>query len=153
MRGNLYPVAATIGELLALYDIAFIDCAYKTLLRRAPDDVGFAHYLQLVRSGAAKMRIVSRLCLSAERRTQAFSLPGLKRAMLQYWLARNPFTGWWYRPIAQVEGETPFECRLRAVENMMMRMAQERERESYELDTAADDVDRMLKALSNHGSA
>src|SRR5580692_3543448 len=36
MRGGLYPVASSTAELLALDDIAFIDCAYKTLLRRAP---------------------------------------------------------------------------------------------------------------------
>jgi hypothetical protein len=153
MRGGLYPVAANIDELLALDDIAFIDCVYKTLLKRAPDAVGFGHYLQLIRSGAAKMQVVSRLCFSTEGRTRAFSLPGIKRAILQYWLARSPLTGWWYRPIAQVEGETPLECRLRAVENMMMRMNQERERESYDLDAAADDVASMLKALTNHRSA
>jgi hypothetical protein len=153
MRGGLYPVAANIGELLALDDIAFIDCAYKTLLRRAPDAVGVAHYLQLIRSGAAKMRIVSRLCFSAEGRKRTPSLPGLKRAILQYGLARSRLTGWWYRPIAQVEGETPLECRLRAVESTLMRMAQERERESSDMDAAADDVARVLKALANRRSA
>jgi hypothetical protein len=153
LRGGLYPIATDISELLALDDIDFIDCAYKTLLKRAPDAEGVAHYLQLIRSGVAKMQVVSRLSFSAEGRPRAFSLPGLKRAILQYWLARSVLTGWWYRPIAQVEGETPLECRLRAVENMMIRMARERERESCDLDAAADDVARMLKALTNRRSA
>jgi hypothetical protein len=153
MRGGLYPVATDINELLALDDFAFIDCAYKSLLKRAPDAVGLNNYLKLVRSGAAKMRVVSRLFFSAEARKAAPSLRGLKRSMLQYWLASNRLTGWWYRPIAQVEGDTPLECRLRAVENTLMRMAQDHERESSELDAAADDVARLLKALANPRSA
>jgi hypothetical protein len=153
MRGGLYPVAMNIGELLALDDFAFVDCAYKTLLRRAPDADGFANNLRLIRSGTAKMRVVSQMCFSAEGRTRSFSLPGLKRAILQYWLAVSWLTGWWYRPIAQVEGETRLERRLRVVENTLVRMAQEREKASCDLDAAADDVARMLKTLTNHRSA
>ena len=143
------PIATDIDELLALHDLAFIDCAYKSLLKRAPDAVGFSHYLKLIRSGAAKMRVVSNLAFSAEGRKAAPSLRGLRRSILNYWLARSRLTGWWYRPIAQVEGDTPLECRLRAVENALMRMTQDRERESSELDAAVDDVARLLKALAN----
>jgi hypothetical protein len=153
MRGGLYPVAMNIGELLALDDFAFIDCAYKTLLRRAPDAVGFANNLRLIRSGTAKMRVVSQMCFSAEGGTRSFSLPGLKRAILQHWLAVSWLTGWWYRPIARVEGETPLERRLRVVENTLVRMVQERERESCDLEAAAEDVARMLKTLTNRRSA
>jgi hypothetical protein len=152
MRGGLYPVATDIKELLALDDFAFIDCAYKSLLKRAPDAVGLNNYLGLIRSGAAKMRVVSRLFFSAEGRKAAPSLRGLRRTMLQYWLASNRLTGWWYRPIAQVEGDTPLECRLRAVENALMRMTQDHERESSELDAAVDDVARLMKALANRRS-
>ena len=153
MCGGLYPIAANIGELLALDDIDFIDCAYKTLLRRAPDAVGAAHYLQLVRSGLAKIGIVSRLCFSAEGRKRLPSLSGLKRALLRYWLATNWLTGWLYRPIAQAEGETPLERRLRVIENTLMRMADERAGESGDLDAAVDDVARLLKALADRRSA
>ena len=153
MHGGLYPVATNIKELLALDDLAFIDCAYKSLLKRAPDAIGLNNYLKLIRSGVAKMRVLSQLFFSAEGRKAAPSLRGLRRTMLQYWLASNPLTGWWYRPIARVEGDTPLERRLRAVENTLMRMAQNHERESNELDTAADDVARFLKALANRPSA
>jgi hypothetical protein len=152
MHGGLYPVATNIDELLALDDIAFIDCAYKTLLARPPDPTGVAHYLQLIRAGAAKMRIVSNLCFSAEARRKPPSLPGLKRAIFRFWLACNPLTGWWYRPIAQVEGETPVERRIRVVENTLMRMLQERERESSDWDAAADDVADLLRTLTNRQS-
>jgi len=153
MRGGLYPVAMNIGELLALDDFAFVDCAYKTLLRRAPDAVGFANNLRLIRLGTAKMRVVSQMFFSPEGRSKSFSLPGLKRAIFQHWLAVSWLTGWWYRPLAQVEGETPLERRLRVVENKLLRMVQEREKESCDLDAAADDVARMLRALTNRRSA
>ena len=143
------PAATDIDELLAFDDLAFIDCAYRSLLKRAPDAVGLSHYLKLIRSGAAKMRVVSKLVFSAEGRKAAPSLRGLRRSILNYWLASNRLTGWWYRPIAQVEGDTPLECRLRAVENALRRMTQDRERESSELDAAVDDVAHLLKALAN----
>jgi hypothetical protein len=149
LRGGLYPIAANIGELLALDDIAFIDCAYKTLLKRGPDALGAAHYLRLIRSGSSKMRIVTRLYFSAEKRKEASSLPGLKGGILKYWLASSPLTGWWFRPIAQIEGDTPIERRVRAMENALMRMAEERERESNDMEFAVDDVALVLKALAD----
>jgi hypothetical protein len=149
LRGGLYPIAASIRELLALDDIAFIDCAYKTLLKRGPDAAGATHYLALIRSGASKMRIVARLCFSVEGRKSRPSVRGLKRAILLYWLARNVLTGWWFRPIAQIEGDTPLECRVRAMENALTRMAEERERETSASEAAIDDVADLLKALAD----
>jgi hypothetical protein len=147
------PVAESIQALLTLDDVAFINGAYRTLLRRAPDPTGFSQYLQLIRAGACKMRIVCRLRLSTEGRKAASPLPGLRRAICHYWLANNVLTGWWYRPLAQAEGETPLECRLRAVENTLMRMAQEQQMDAVDFDNAADDVARLLKALAARRSA
>jgi hypothetical protein len=138
-----------VSALLALDDAAFIHAAYNALFRRAPDSSGLDHYLQLLRSGTSKMRIVWYLSRSAEGRKAASSLPGLRRAIRRHRLANNPITGWWYRPIAQVEGDTPFECRLRAVESTLTRLVQERQMESIALDNSAADVVRMLKALAN----
>jgi len=145
---NAIAVANDIHELLALDDVAFINCAYRTLLRRTPDGVGLDHYLKLIRSGAHRMRIVCSLYFSAEGRAVAPRVHGLRRALCQYWFASSWLTGWWYRPIMQVEGDTPFERRLRAIENAVMRMAREREKESSDLDSAVDDVARLLNALT-----
>jgi hypothetical protein len=141
-----------IRELLALDDVAFVDSAYRTLLGRAPDTVGFSHYLRLIRMGACKMRVVSRLYFSAEGRRRVRSLPGLKSALISYWLARSPLTGWWYRAIARIEGETPLECRLRAIESMLNRMARDGERETLALDASVDEVSRLFKALAQRRS-
>jgi hypothetical protein len=153
LRSDLSPVAVDVEELLAFDDVAFVDCAYKTLLGRAPDADGLDHYVQLIRSGASKARIVAALCLSAEGRARTSSLLGLRRAMRQYRLARGRLTGWWYRPIARVEGESPLECRLRAVENSLKRIAWEREREAKELDAVVDEITRSIKEAADRGPA
>jgi hypothetical protein len=153
MRGGLYPVASSTDELLALDDVAFVDCAYKTLLQRAPDALGVAHYLQLIRSGASKRRIIAQLRLSTEGRRIGCSLRGLKLAIFQYWLASSRLTGWWFRPIAQIEGDTPLECRVRAMQNALMRMVEDRDRETSDLDAAVDDVALLFKALTERRRA
>lgn len=141
-----------VSALLALDDVAFIHGAYNALLRRAPDSVGLSHYLHLLRSGTSKMRIVWHLRRSTEGQETASSLPGLGRAIRRHRLANNPITGWWYRPIARVEGDTPLECRLRAVESALTRLVQEQEMESVALDNSAADVARMLRALATRRS-
>src|SRR5712672_883110 len=40
-----------LSELLAFSDADFIDAAYRAILRRAPDEKGFNHYLQALRGG------------------------------------------------------------------------------------------------------
>jgi len=149
LRNGLFPIAIDIEELLALDDIAFVDCAYKTLLKRVPVAASLDHYLQLIRSGASKLRIVTKMRFSAEGRARATSLPGLWRAVFQYWISRTRLTDWWYQPFPQAGGDSPLECRVRAIENTLMRMTQERERESSDLDSAVDDVARLLKALAD----
>jgi hypothetical protein len=153
MCGGLYPIASSTEELFVLDDLAFVDCAYKTLLKRAPDAVGVAHYLQLIRSGASKRRIIAQLRLSAEGRKIGSSLHGLQLAIFQYWLARSRLTGWWFRPIVQIEGDTPLECRVRAMQNALMRMVEDRDRETSELDAVADDVALLFKALTERRPA
>jgi hypothetical protein len=151
VEGN--SVTKNVSALLALDDGAFIQGAYNAVLKRAPDSSGFSHYLYLLRSGTSKMRILRYLILSAEGREVGASLPGLKRALRRYWLANNPITGWWYRPITQVESDTPLECRVRAVESALTRLLQKQEMESVALDNSAAEVVRMLKALATRRSA
>jgi hypothetical protein len=149
MRGSLYPVARNLAELAKLEDIAFVDCAYKTLLQRAPDAMGAANYLQLVRSGESKILVLSKMYFSLERRQKSTVLPGLKQAIVRYWLACNPLVGWCFRAIARAEGDTPMERRMRIVESALLRLTRESERRSCEMDFSVDDVARLFAAVSN----
>ncbi len=143
-----YPVATSVGELLEYEDIEFIECAYRTLLMRNPDPSGMVHYLNLVRSGRSKMQVVSRLWFSQERRKKPTRLAGIHWALVNYWLASSRFTGFWFRPLTLIEGESPLERRLRVMENMLRRMTHERQQQSAELDASVADVERLLKILA-----
>jgi hypothetical protein len=137
-----------IDDLLAREDVAFIEMAFLTLLGRPPDPQGGVSYLQLLRAGATKMRIVRGLCRSREGSGRKCSLPGLSAAIFRHWLANNPLTGWLYRAIRTGDADSPVECRLRRIENILMRTIVERKRVDGELDAAAADVACLLRDLT-----
>jgi FkbH-like protein len=118
---NLDPIANSVEQLLSYDDVAFVDCAYKTLLRRPPDAAGLANYLAVLRGGAAKMRIISALLHSREGRRSAVALPGLRDADFRYRLARVPIFRRFVRGITASEGDSPAECAARRAANMQMR--------------------------------
>jgi hypothetical protein len=116
--------AENIDELLALDDLAFVCCAYKTLLHRDPDPNGCAAMLAHIRSGASKMRIVSAFVSSPEGGSQAYRLAGLRLAVFRYRLCRIPVAGRLYQLIFRDHGDSPALCRMRAAKNkatMLMR--------------------------------
>src|SRR5215831_14239272 len=70
----------TLAELLVFSDADFIDVAYRTVLRRPPDDEGFNHYLRLLRAGAnSKLEILGILRSSKEGTAAAVQIDGLDR--------------------------------------------------------------------------
>lgn len=151
LESHVAVSAAThIQDLLEQDDLRFVVCAYETILRRSPDVAGLNHYLELLRSGASKMRIVSSLWHSPERPKGVPSLGGVRGAILRYHVANSRLLGWLCRPLLRLEADTPLERRVRAIENTVMRMAQERERETIDFEAAADDVARMLRSLAAH---
>src|SRR5215467_1611713 len=84
----------TLSELLVFFDADFIDVAYRAVLRRAPDEDGFNHYLRLLRAGVnTKIEILGILRSSDEGRAAAVQIDGLDRPYaLQKW-RRKRFIG------------------------------------------------------------
>jgi FkbM family methyltransferase len=78
------PIALTLPELLARYDQDFVECAYRTLLGRAPDPEGMSYYLGRTRDGVSKMQIVVQLAKSEEGKRCATKLTGLENALRLY---------------------------------------------------------------------
>lgn len=138
-------IAADIEGLLALDDLEFVTCSYRTLLGREPDSPGIEHYLRRLRAGAAKLRLVSELIASPEGRQAGTTLPGLRAAVSRHRLATIPVIGWCYRRFRQMEGDSPIERRLRAIETAISRLVREQQREAQELDAAAEKVARALR--------
>src|SRR5258705_5927136 len=82
-----------LNELLALDDGDFVRGAYLILLRRTPDDAGFAHYRDLLRNGEAKIDILESLRSSAEGRAHGDAVEGLAAAALRRRIFRIPLLG------------------------------------------------------------
>jgi 2-polyprenyl-3-methyl-5-hydroxy-6-metoxy-1,4-benzoquinol methylase len=67
-----------LGDLLGFHDEAFVRNAYAVILKREPDDAGFAEYLGNLRSGRySKIDILRSLRFSPEGRKANVSIDGL----------------------------------------------------------------------------
>jgi hypothetical protein len=112
----------SLAELCSHWDRAFVERAYWSLLGRAPDPDGGAHYLNQLRTGVSKLTILLRLRESAEGRTQNSEIDGLDEALKKHREAIQPFTGAVVRMLTGREGDTRRERALRAVANHLAAM-------------------------------
>jgi O-antigen biosynthesis protein len=108
--------ANTLTELLQDQELAFVERAYRTLLKRAADRQGREYYLAKLLSGAPKIEILLEIAKSTEARRAAVKIPGLAAAIGRYRLARLPIIGPIARLFVSVERNSPTENRLRALE-------------------------------------
>lgn len=150
-RSGLHPVVSRVDALLALEDLAFIDCAFKTLLKRAPDAAGFAHYLRQLREGASKWTILTSLRRSSEGQAAGCDIEGLRNGMLCHSLARLRFFGWFFRLVLGAEGETPQERLLRRLDRWTRLQAAQIALEHAEADSVVASVDRLLGQAAEPG--
>jgi O-antigen chain-terminating methyltransferase len=83
-----------LSELLAFSDADFINAAYRAILRRAPDERGFKHYLQALRGGGSpKILILRDFLLTSEGQATGVRIQGLALpALLDQW-RRKRFVG------------------------------------------------------------
>jgi len=82
----------SVEQLLALQNEDFVRCAYQTILGRPPDPKGFAGYLNQVRRGADKKKIIYVLATSPEGRNRnTLQLSGLKEMIEVFRSAHSSF--------------------------------------------------------------
>jgi glycosyltransferase involved in cell wall biosynthesis len=82
------PIAQNVQQILAFDDQSFVYCAYRTLLKRDPDDVGMTYYLGRLRGGENKMQVLKELHASAEGRRVGAGVAGLEAAIRRFKIAR-----------------------------------------------------------------
>lgn len=152
LDGGLFPVALSADELLELDDGSFIDCAYKTLLRRSPDPGGFDAYLQRLRAGRSKLGIVQDLSMSAEGRAQKVIVPGLALRLGRYARATSPWYGWFYRAVTGFEAETAVERRLRSIESHLLRSSAFPPSTTADPRVSVEEVEALLSGMSTAGT-
>lgn len=132
MNDMLMPDAAAtvatpdLAQLLARHDTAFVEAAYRAILKRPPDPSGREHYLQRLRSGEAKLQLLLDLSQSEEsRRRGGDALPGLHAASRRLRLARLPIVGRLLRALVGSESSDETQKRLRAMEQQLARATAE----------------------------
>ena len=109
--------AESFAELCSYWDEAFIERAYWTLLGRAPDSDGGAHYLNRLRNGVSKLTILLRLRESEEGRERDPKIAGLDKALERHRQAIHPITGPVVRFFTRREGDNRRERTQRAIFN------------------------------------
>jgi SAM-dependent methyltransferase len=135
--------AYDLQELLAFSDADFIDVAYRTLLRRPPDESGRQHYLQWLRSGASKVEIMADLRWSPEGRARDVHVDGLLRPYLLDKWSRLPFVGpvlSWVRAFAHL-GRLPGQAAA-----LEAAQAQEVQMLGQHFNRFADNMERRLRS-------
>src|SRR5256885_4457430 len=90
-------------DLLGFHDEAFVRNAYKVILKREPDDAGFAVYLKKLRSGRySKIDILRSLRFSPEGRKANVSIEGFGKLTYFRKLYRVPVAGYLLRLVVAV---------------------------------------------------
>jgi chromosome segregation ATPase len=111
--------AAVLHWLLSRDGAEFVEVAYRTLLRRAPDVDGQQHYWWRLRAGLPKLRILEELADSAEGRQINSLVPGLKSAIRLQRLARIPILGSIIAAVLDLESMAPVPTRVRALQQQL----------------------------------
>ena len=126
-----------MAELLGYQGGRFVDCAYLTLLKRAPDGEGFQHRLEQLLGGTAKIQILSEMSASTEAIASGVNLPGLSAAITRYKFSQTPIVGRLVKVFVNVEGDSPAERRGRAAEQKLIALAAEAGERLHQLEKSS----------------
>jgi len=116
-----------VNDLLCYHDQAFVNVAYRTILRRAPDTDGYSHYLNMLRKGCAKVDILGRLRYSKEGRAVGTKMSGLAFTFLLQQVYHIPFLGRFVQILSAICHLPHLERNQRTFENhtiLLMEQAQ-----------------------------
>ena len=84
-----------VNDLLKYHDRDFVKNSYRAILKREPDEAGFRHNLELLRSGAFnKIDILKSLRYSDEGKLNGVNIAGLKLPATVRALERMPVIGY-----------------------------------------------------------
>lgn len=121
VKDPLFPTARSLDELMALHDEAFVDAAYKTILRRPPDFKGLAHYIGRLREGHSRSSVIYELARSSEGRGRATALPGLARLLRFHRAGKVPGVGGLLARTLGVESDSRPARRARQLASLVLR--------------------------------
>ena len=115
----------SLDDFQHLYDRNFIHAAYTSILRREPDETGEAYYLERIRKGVSRNRILAQFQKSDEAKRHTTNIAGLKSALVVEKLCAIPLVGGMLTGILFLSTIKSHLQDLRALENHIVRMAEE----------------------------
>jgi FkbM family methyltransferase len=121
---TLLSAAQDLKTLLQCQDLRFVQCAYMTLFKRAPDPQGLRHYVGRLRSGERQLAILSDLYSSSEAREIGVDLPWLRRAIRRHKLTLLPVVGVLLKSVIYRESKSELAIRLRVLEQRVFLLEQ-----------------------------
>jgi len=87
-----------IKDLLKYHDCDFVQHAYQAILKREPDERGYRHNIEMLRSAHLnKIDVLASLCFSAEGQKHGVKIEGLRTPLLIQRLGRIPLLGYFVR--------------------------------------------------------
>jgi O-antigen chain-terminating methyltransferase len=131
-----------LRELLAFSDADFISVACRAIMRHPPDEAGFNHYLQLLRSGAAtKIEILRAFLSLPDGQSSGVYIEGLDRPLaLEKWRRKKtigPIVSWLHSFL-----------RLGTLADRQMSLDTAQARETHELGRTLNEVsDQLLQRI------
>jgi O-antigen chain-terminating methyltransferase len=118
---------ADLAALSGFHDSDFVIGAFRKILDRDPDPVGYEYYLKRVRLGASKSSVIGDLASSREGRRN-IKISGLWRYRVMVILARIPVLGRLVEAVVFLCRVREFTADIRKLENHLYRLTVEIER-------------------------
>jgi FkbM family methyltransferase len=119
MPSSSITPAISIDELITYHDADFVQCAYITLLGRAPDSEGMRYYIGRLRSGHPKIAIVDQLVSSPEWKSRNSKVIGLQQAVKIYRIRKIPIVGGIWALLYGHSSQSIIEKKLSITENQI----------------------------------
>jgi hypothetical protein len=114
-----------IEDFDLLYDRQFVQALYEAILRRPPDASGEANYLELLRAGENKAKLVDIFLRSEEARKYRTEVKGLSGRMRWVRVLEIPLIGRFIAAIFFLLNINDHMRDLRVIENHMIRLAEQ----------------------------
>jgi FkbM family methyltransferase len=114
-----------LDDFLVLHDRNFVQAGYKAILRREADPDGLSYYLQQIRSGASKARVLDQLLRSVEAKPHRTVIQGLSSHLRITRLCEAPIVGRIVSATLFLVSINEHLRDLRVLENHVIRIAEE----------------------------
>ena len=139
------PIMTSINhaqDLLKLTGERFVRALYATLLGREPDPDGLAFYLSRLRRGYGRHHVLADIANSAEARSKAIDLPGLKEVLRDCSANKS----WWQRLPAMLNQH---EMSLNRIEELIDTVREDALHAEQRLSSRLDKLESMIGGLQS----